>query len=88
MGDDGITYFSYLDDGVDVYEEDVNTSDFPPPLRPGYGGNVGRPNEIIYAPKHAPFVTLDGEIVGRWVFALDVAREWLVLRKALRWAHS
>ena len=58
MGDDGVTYFGYLDDGVTVYEEDVNTADVPTPLVPGYGGNVGSPNEIRKAPNHAPFVTL------------------------------
>ena len=60
MGDDGVTYFSYLDDGVAKYEEDVNTLATPTPLRPGYGDNVGSSNEIKYAPIHAPFVTLDG----------------------------
>ena len=74
MGDDGVTYFSYIDDGVAVYEEDVDTAEGPTPLRPGCGGNVGSPNEIRYAPNHAPFVTLDGGIVGRWVFVLDVTR--------------
>ena len=88
MGDDGATHFSYLDDGVAVYEGDANTLDVPTPWRLGYGGNVGIPNEIRYAPNHAPFVTLDGEILRRWVFARDVTRGRLVLLKALRWAHS
>ena len=81
-GGDGATYFSCLDDGVAVYEEDVNTAEGPTPLRPGYGGNVGSPDEIRYVPHPAPFVTLDGEILGRWVFAMDVTRGRLALRKA------
>ena len=28
-------------------------------------------------------VTPDGQILGRWVFAVDVTRVWLALRKAL-----
>ena len=46
MEDNGATYFSYRDDGVAVYEEDVNTADAPTPLRPGYDGNAGSPNVI------------------------------------------
>ena len=88
MEDDGSTYFSYLEAGVDVYEGDLNTSEVPTPSRPGYGGNVCSPNEIRYAPNPAPFVTLDVEILGRWVFAVGVTRERLALRKALFWANS
>ena len=75
MGEDGAAYFGYLEDGVALYEVDVNTSDAPTSLRPGCGGNVGSPDEIRYAPKPSPCVTLDGEILGRWVFVVDVTRD-------------
>ena len=74
MEDNRTTYFSNLDDGVSVYEEDVNTADAPTPLRPGYEGNVGSPNAIRCAPKNAPFVILVGEIVVDVFSLLDFTR--------------